>query len=131
MSKFIIESKKKYISVLGEERYVCVPKRACLIEKDQLVSYVSHSAGIPESAFLAATEAMFEAISYFVCNGHHVELGKLGNMGPRITTKALADASEITSPLAARLGISFQPSPELKALLSDVSFTTPSTPSSL
>ena len=57
---------------------------------------------------------MREAISYFVLNGHHVDLGKFGILGVRSSQKAATDAEEVSANLVKRVTIGFTPSKEIK-----------------
>ena len=120
MTKVKICTRKKYINILDEERYVHRVVHANTITEDEIVSYASRSAGIPESTFVAATLAIRQSIVYFVCNGHRVDLGRFGIMGMKISTPSLSPTSVRCDIKGVRLGIAYLPSVELKDLVDEV-----------
>jgi len=54
------------------------------------------------------------AISFFVLNGHHVDLGKFGIFGIRSKQKAATDAEEVDISLVKHLTVGYKPSTEIK-----------------
>ena len=78
------------------------------------MDYASKTAHIPESNLLACTLALREAISFFVLNGHHVDLGRFGIFGIRSKQKAVTDAEQVDPSLVKHLTVGFKPSVEIK-----------------
>ena len=105
------------VAVIDDNRVVGRAMRYSTVKGDQLVSYASQSSHIPESTLLACTLAVREAISYFVLNGHHVDLGKFGTFGIRSHQKSVTDAEQVSANLVKSVSIGFTPSVEIKEAL--------------
>lgn len=114
MSQIKVRGKMQRIAVINENRVVAKAVRYSTVKQDELTSYAAQSSHIPESTLRACTLAMREAISYFVLNGHHVDLGKFGILGVRSSQKAATDAEEVSANLVKRVTIGFTPSKEIK-----------------
>jgi len=114
----------QHVAVANDNRVVGHPVRYSTVKGDQLVSYASQSSHIPESTLLACTLAVREAISYFVLNGHHVNLGKFGTFGIHTQQKAVTDAEEVKAGLVKRLTIGFTPSVEIKKAIAAIRIET-------
>ena len=114
MGKIKVKGTMQHVAVVNDNRVVGHPMRYSTVKGDQLVSYASQSSHIPESTLLACTLAVREAISYFVLNGHHVNLGKFGILGIRSSQKSATDAEEVSASLVKRVTIGFTPSVEIK-----------------
>jgi hypothetical protein len=67
---------------------------------------------------------MREAISYFVLNGHHVNLGKFGILGIRSSQKSATDVEEVSANLVKRMTIGFTPSVEIKNAIAQMRIET-------
>ena len=124
MSKIKVKGKMQRVAVMNSNRVVGRAVRYSTVKGDQLVSYASQSSHIPESTLRACTLAMREAISYFVLNGHHVNLGKFGILGIRSTQKAATDAEEVNANLVKHVTIGFTPSVEIKNAISQMRIET-------
>lgn len=124
MGKLKIKGKMQHVAVINDNRVVGHPMRYSTVKGDQLVSYVSQSSHIPESTILACTLAVREAVSYFVLNGHHVNLGKFGTFGVRTQQKAVTDAEEVKASLVTRITIGFTPSAEIKKAIAAIHIET-------
>lgn len=112
------------VAVINENRVLARAVRYSTVKADELVSYASGSAHIPESQLIACTLAIREAISYFVLNGHHVNLGKFGIFGVRSKQKSAFDSEEVNANLVSKMGLSFTPSVELKNLIQSIQIET-------
>ena len=112
------------IAVINENRVVAKAVRYSTVKQDELTSYAAQSSHIPESTLRACTLAMREAISYFVLNGHHVNLGKFGTFGIRTQQKAVTDAEEVKAGLVTRVTIGFTPSAEIKKAIAAIRIET-------
>ena len=124
MSKIKVKGKMQRVAVMNSNRVVGRAVRYSTVKGDQLVSYASQSSHIPESTLRACTLAMREAISYFVLNGHHVNLGKFGILGVRSSQKSATDAEEVNASLIKRLTIGFTPSVEIKNAIAQMRIET-------
>lgn len=124
MSKIKVKGKMQRVAVMNSNRVVGRAVRYSTVKGDQLVSYASQSSHIPESTLRACTLAMREAISYFVLNGHHVNLGKFGILGIRSSQKSATDAEEVSANLVKHVTIGFTPSVEIKNAISQMRIET-------
>jgi len=124
MGKIKVKGTMQHVAVANDNRVVGHPVRYSTVKGDQLVSYASQSSHIPESTLLACTLAVREAISYFVLNGHHVNLGKFGTFGIHTQQKAVTDAEEVKAGLVKRLTIGFTPSVEIKKAIAAIRIET-------
>ena len=124
MGKIKVKGMMQHVDVINDNRVVGHPMRYSTVKGDQLVSYAFQSSHIPESTLLACTLAVREAISYFVLNGHHVNLGKFGTFGIRTLQKAVTDAEEVSAELVKRITIGFTPSAEIKKAIAAIHIET-------
>lgn len=112
------------VAVINDNRVVARAVRYSTVKGDELTSYAAQSSHIPESTLRACTLAMREAISYFVLNGHHVNLGKFGILGIRSSQKSATDAEEVSARLIKRVSIGFTPSVEIKNAIAQMRIET-------
>ena len=117
MSKIKVKGKMQRVAVMDSNRVVGRAVRYSTVKGDQLVSYASQSSHIPESTLRACTLAMREAISYFVLNGHHVNLGKFGYLGVHSKQLSAVDYEQVNASLVKRITIGYTPSVEIKQAL--------------
>ena len=122
-------------ALLGCNLYQARPDIYTQIEHAAVVTYAAKAAGIHESDMLATLEALVDAFSYYVCNGHSFKLDGVGTFSLSLS----AATADPTNPVAATgaaavqsLGINFLPDKSLKELLSSTSLETKaSNPNSL
>ena len=122
-------------ALLGCNIYQARPDIYTQIEHAAVVTYAAKAAGIHESDMLATLEALVDAFSYYVCNGHSFKLDGVGTFSLSLS----AATADPTNPVAATgaaavqsLGINFLPDKSLKELLSSTSLETKaSNPNSL
>lgn len=112
------------LAVIDDNRVVGRAMRYSTVKGEQLVSYASQSSHIPKSALLSCTLAVREAISFFVLNGHHVDLGKFGILSIRSKQKAVTDAEQVNADLVTYLTVGFTPSKEIKQAIAALRFET-------
>lgn len=124
MGKIKVKGTMQHVAVANDNRVVGHPVRYSTVKGDQLVSYASQSSHIPESTLLACTLAVREAISYFVLNGHHVDLDKFGILSVRSKQKAVDDAEQVNADLVTHLTVGFTPSKEIKEAIAAIRFET-------
>ena len=124
MGQIKAKGKMQRLAVVDDNRVVGRAMRYSTVKGDQLVSYASQSSHIPESTLLACTLAMREAISYFVLNGHHVDLDKFGILSVRSKQKAVDDAEQVNADLVTHLTVGFTPSKEIKEAIAAIRFET-------
>ena len=114
MGKIKVKGTMQRVAMFDENRVIGHVEHSSVVKGDELVSYAAKSAHIPESALIACTIAIREAISFFVLNGHHVDLGKFGIFGIRSKQKAATDAEEVDVSLVKHLTVGYKPSTEIK-----------------
>ena len=124
MGQIKVKGKMQRLAVVDDNRVVGRAMRYSTVKGDQLVSYASQSSHIPESTLLACTLAMREAISYFVLNGHHVDLDKFGILSVRSKQKAVDDAEQVNADLVTHLTVGLTPSKEIKEAIAAIRFET-------
>ena len=124
MSKIKAKGKMQHVAVMDSNRVVGRAVRYSTVKGDEIVSYASQSSHIPESTLRACTLAVREAISYFVLNGHHVNLGKFGILGIRSKQQSAVDYEQVSASLVKRITIGYTPSVEIKQALASVKFET-------
>lgn len=95
-------------------RWKWFPCRGGVIKNQDLVAYASKAAHIPESALAMATEALFDAISYYCLNGHSVQVPSLGTFGLQLNSKCVADEEGATAETITKKYIRFWPKKEVR-----------------
>lgn len=111
--------KRPYILHMKENKPTVFKIQLCrgrVIKEDDFIAYAANAAHVPESTMKTAKHAIFEAINYFVMNGHAVELAGLGSFSPRILSKTTDNPEEVTAELIKRKYIKFNPSDQIKSL---------------
>ena len=124
MSKIKAKGKMQHVAVMDSNRVVGRAVRYSTVKGDEIVSYASQSSHIPESTLRACTLAVREAISYFVLNGHHVNLGKFGYLGVHSKQLSAVDYEQVNASLVKSMTIGYTPSVEIKQALASVKFET-------
>lgn len=118
--KINLKVKSQRVALLDENRYLTRVSRYSTIPSDQVIAYAAQSANVPASAITQAALAIRDAISYFVLNGHHVDLGKFGNIGIGLKAKSAVTKEEISANLVEKIRVRYIPSAQIKALVDKV-----------
>lgn len=107
--------------------YTARPDIYTQIEHAAVVTYAAKAAGIHESDMLATLEALVDAFSYYICNGHSFKLDGVGTFSLALN----AATADPTNPVAATgaaavqsIGINFLADKALKQLLTETSIAT-------
>ena len=137
VGKINVMFKKQIVGFLDEEKYVGKAVRYSTIPTEQIVDYASKAAHVPASSMQLAHEAYFDAVDYFVLQGHHVEVPGLGFLGFSVKAKSTTneeDLKNFSTLLLKGTRINLRPSVELRQALGNVSIEvsydgTPSAPS--
>ena len=114
MGQIKVKGTMQRVAMFDEDRIIGHVMHYSTVKEDEIVSYAAHSAHIPESTLIASTLAIREAISFFVLNGHHIDLGKFGIFGIRSKQKAVTDEEDVDPDLVKHLTVGFKPSVEIK-----------------
>jgi len=86
------------------------------IKSKDLLAYAANAANVPLANIECCVQGLFEAINYFVLNGHAVQLEGLGSFSPRINSKTTQNPDEVGAELITRKYIKFNPSGDVQAL---------------
>ena len=117
MGNIKVKGKMQRVAFMNSNRVIGRAVRYSTVKGDEIVSYASQSSHIPESTLRACTLAMREAISYFVLNGHHVNLGKFGYLGVHSKQLSAVDYEQVKANLVKSMTIGYTPSVEIKQAL--------------
>ena len=111
----------------GETRLVGKADRYSTITYEAIVAYAAKAAAVPESSIEMAMEAIFDAMNYFVLNGHSVQIPNLGTFSLGINCKSSQNESDFTQNFAdnlRRVSIRFLPDVELKQMIANTAIET-------
>lgn len=114
-------------ALLNRNIYTARPEIYTQIDHAAIVAYAAKAAGIHESDMLTTLEALVDAFSYYICNGHSFKLDGIGTFSLSLN----AASADPTNPMAATgasavqsVGINFLADKSLKMMLSQTSVTT-------
>lgn len=102
-------------------------ERYSTIAYNDIITYAAKAAAVPESSITMAMEALYDALSYFVLNGHSVQIPNIGTFSLSVRCKAADDMDSFASNFRNNLRqikVNFLPSTELKAQIAQTSITT-------
>ena len=119
--------KRRRIAYNDTEMLVGQAKRYSTIPYESVVSYASQAAGVPESRIKISMEALYDAMDYFVLNGHSVKIPNLGTFYPSVRVKSTATKEEFVANFKDNLRnitICFLPDPELKDKIAKTAINT-------
>lgn len=117
----------KKVAFLNTEKLVGSADRYSTIDYKAIVAYAAKAAAVPESSIDMAMEALFDAMNYFVLNGHSVQIPNLGTFSLSVRAKTASNESEFTADFRQNLRgvkINFLPDSDLKAMLANTSIST-------
>ena len=115
------------IAFNGTEKLVGSAERYSTIDYAAIVAYAAKAAAVPESSIEMAMEAIYDALNYFVLNGHSVQIPNLGTFSIGVQCKTTATETEFTNQFSNNLRnvkIRFLPDPELKAMIASTAIST-------
>ncbi len=124
MGTIRIKGNYQRIHVKDKSAYISRAYRYTTIPEDELTESAARHSLMPKGQIIAAMEAIADAFSTFLMNGHAVELPGLGTF--RFSIRAhIADTKEAAgaSQVYAR-SIRFTPTKELKRLIQEVKLKT-------
>ena len=115
----------QWVETLGAMRYVGRAKEYSQIELDDIIGYASKATNLNEADMRRSLDALFDALNYFVTEGHPVELPYLGTFSFGIQCKATfseEEAKDALSGIRAKK-VLFKPSVELRQLMNNITWT--------
>ena len=116
--------KKQYVHVIGDDAYVTRAVRYSTIDSDSVLEYAALNSGINRAMIAASMEAVLQSFENFLCNGHSVQLPRIGNFRFGVNATIADSEDEGGADVVTRRKIYFVPSAYLKGLLEDVSLST-------
>lgn len=119
--------KSRRIAFSGEERFVGQASRYSTIGYQAITAYAAKAAAVPESSIEMSMEAIFDALNYFVMNGHSVQIPYIGTFSLSVRAKSAESEADFTNNFQRNLrniNINFLPASEIKALIASTSITT-------
>ena len=119
--------KVRRIGYNDTEKLVGQAHRYTTIGYDSVVGYAAKAAAVPESSIDMSMEALFDAMNYFVLNGHSVQIPNLGTFSIGVSAKSTGSEAEFTADFSKNLRsikIRFLPDPELKAMIASTAIFT-------
>lgn len=122
-----INFKKRRIAYNDTEKLVGRAKRYSTIPYSDVISYAAQAASVPESSIEISMEALFDAMNYFVMNGHSVQIPHLGTFYLKVCVKSTATKEEFVANFSKnlrRISLCFLPAPELKARIASTVINT-------
>lgn len=115
------------IAFANKESLVGRADRYSTIEYAAIVAYAAKAAHVPESSIEMAMEALYDAMNYFVLNGHSVQIPNLGTFSLGVRAKTTTNEIDFQNQFANNLrgiDIRFLPDTELKAMISNTAIKT-------
>ena len=115
-----INSKQTKIKVgkhKGEDMFVMKVDHYNTIDAEKIIQYASDTYNIPKGLMRASWEALGQAITSWVLEGHIVEVPGLGNIRAEVRAKAQSDASDVSADDIFRRHLLLTPTKEIKNAL--------------
>jgi nucleoid DNA-binding protein len=121
MAKIQVITSKKHFALFDADKYVTRAVRYSTLSQDDLINLAAENSGISKANMAAAFYAITQQIEQFVCNGHGLELGRLGTF--YISAKARAADTIDNAGIGAvvRVAVKFRQSKKLRNQMSRIS----------
>ena len=101
----------------GEEMYVMKVSHYSTLGAEKIIEYASETSNIPKAVLRASWEALGQAITSWVLEGHIVEVPGLGNIRAEVRAKAQSKAEDVTESDIFRRKLLLTPTKEIKNAL--------------
>lgn len=122
--KINVDFTMRFIGALRSNRIVANPNRYSTIAYKDVVHYAARAAHVPDSSVEVAMDALYDALSYFVLNGHNVKIDGLGTFSFGVNAKAEVSAASAGADAVRRLKIDYLPEKDLREAMNNVAVTT-------
>lgn len=118
-----VRARLQNIAAKKKEMFVIRPVRSSNIGKEELADMASRDSGLRREQIIAVIGSFEKQVTQLICNGHHVQMGLLGNLG--FTINAYATESEATAGAQQvyRRNLRYIPSRQLREAWSSVTLT--------
>lgn len=100
-----------------EDMFVMKVDHYNTIDAEKIIQYASDTYNIPKGVMRASWEALGQAITSWVLEGHIVEVPGLGNIRAEIRAKAQSDATDVSADDIFRRHLLLTPTKEIKNAL--------------
>ena len=125
MAQILLKTNYRKLGILDEKKYLTTALRYSTISVDDLIKYAAENSGLSKANVAAVFYALAQQIEQFACNGHSIQLGKLGTLYLTANTKAADTEKEAGANAVESLCIRFRQSKYLRDMLnSNVSLST-------
>ena len=125
MAQILLKSNYRKLGILDEKKYLTTALRYSTISVDDLIKYAAENSGLSKANVAAVFYALAQQIEQFACNGHSIQLGKLGTLYLTANTKAADTEKEAGANAVESLCIRFRQSKYLRDMVnSNVSLST-------
>lgn len=118
-----VRARLQNIAAKKKEMYVIRPVRSVNIGKDELADMASRDSGLRREQIIAVIGSFEKQVTQLVCNGHHVQMGLLGNLGFTVNAKATDTAAEAGAVQVYRRNLRYIPSRQLREAWNSVTLT--------
>lgn len=122
--KILVNFALRYVAAIAKNRYVALPLRYSTIAYKDIVYYAAKAAHVPESSIEVAMDALYDALSYFVLNGHNVKIDGLGTFAFGINAYAQSDIADAGADAVHNMKVLYLPEMSLRQMLNNVAITT-------
>lgn len=109
-----VRARLQNIAAKKREMYVIRPVRSSNIGKDELADMAARDSGLRREQIIAVIGSFEKQVTQLVCNGHHVQMGLLGNLAFTINAKATDTLAEAGVELVYRRNLRYIPSRQLR-----------------
>lgn len=125
MAQILLKTNYRKLGILEEKKYLTTALRYSTISVDDLIKYAAENSGLSKANVAAVFYALAQQIEQFACNGHSIQLGKLGTLYLTANTKAVDTEKEAGANAVESLCIRFRQSKYLRDMVnSNVSLST-------
>ena len=125
MAQILLKTNYRKLGILDEKKYLTTALRYSTISVDDLIKYAAENSGLSKANVAAVFYALTQQIEQFACNGHSIQLGKLGTLYLTANTKAADTEKEAGANAVESLCIRFRQSKYLRDMVnSNVSLST-------
>lgn len=109
-----VRARLQRIAAVKREMYVIRPVRSSNIGQDELADMAARDSGLRREQIIAVIASFEKQVTQLVCNGHHVQMGLLGNLAFTVNAKATHTAAEMDLAKIYRRNLRYIPSRQLR-----------------
>ncbi len=121
--KINVDYSLRYSEATGSNRYMANAQRYSTIAYRDVLQYAAKAAHVPESSIDVAMDALYDALAYFVLNGHNIKIDGIGTFNIGVNAYAMTDEADAGADAVHRLRIGFIPEMSLRQAMNNVAVT--------